>query len=403
MKHTRLAKALLFALGSSAITSVQADTEVNSFSDAVKNGQANLMFRYRFEGVDQVGFPDDAQANTFLSRVTLKTAPLKSWHAVVEFDHIAELNDKDYNDTINGNTTFPVIADPSGSDLNQAYMQYSYSKDTNIRFGRQRINHNEQRFIGGVAWRQNEQTFDGVRVQNKLAEGLTFDYNFSYNVNRIFGSRSPNGDLESKLHMANVIYKPADGHKLEVFAYHMDFDNAAALSNRTFGFDYETKGKFDGGGYRAHVSYATQSDVADSPFDYDADYYALDADLTFAGVTLGVGYELLGADNGRGFTTPLATLHKFNGFADLFLATPGTGLEDTFVKVATNIKGMKIVARYHNFDADEGEANFGEEFNLVATYKFTKQYSMLFKYANYNAQDRAIDTDKIWLQLVAKY
>ncbi|MSP43015.1 MAG: hypothetical protein EXR08_06570 [Alphaproteobacteria bacterium] len=40
-------------------------------------------------------------------------------------------------------------------------------------------------------------------------------------------------------------------------------------------------------------------------------------------------FELLSADNGVGFSPPLATGHKFAGWADVFTAaTPGAGLED---------------------------------------------------------------------------
>ena len=54
-------------------------------------------------------------------------------------------------------------------------------------FGRQRIVHGSQRFVGGVAWRQNEQTYDALRLQPKLAD-WTIDYAYVWNVNRIFWS-----------------------------------------------------------------------------------------------------------------------------------------------------------------------------------------------------------------------
>jgi hypothetical protein len=49
----------------------------------------------------------------------------------------------------------------------------------------------------------------------------------------------------------------------------------------------------------------------------------IEVGTTVASVNVKVGYELLGSDNGEyGFATPLATLHKFNGWADQFLGTP---------------------------------------------------------------------------------
>lgn len=380
----------------------QASSE-SSLAKAVSGSKVNASLRYRLETVDQDGIAEDAAANTVKGRITVKTGQVSNWNAVVEFDYVGELFNKDYNDTINGKTNYPVVADPSGSDLNQAFLQYTASKDTNVRFGRQRINHNNQRFVGGVAWRQNEQTFDGIRIQSKFGNGVSIDYSYAYNVNRIFGSRSPGGDQNTNLHMFNAAYSPAKGHKLAVFGYHMDFDDALALSNQTFGVDYNFKTKVGGVGYGFHASYASQSDAADSPFDYSTDYFAIDGSVKFSGVTLSAGYEVLGSDNGRGFITPLATLHKFNGWTDKFLGTPGTGLEDVWFKAATKVGEVALAAVYHQFDAEEGSADYGNELGLVANYQPSKNYTITAKYATYDAETHASDTDKFWLQILAKY
>lgn len=54
------------------------------------------------------------------------------------------------------------------------------------------------------------------------------------------------------------------------------------------------------------------------------------AGYNFGAVTVLTGYELLGSDNGVGFSTPLATKHKFNRWSDKFLDTPGEGLQDVY-------------------------------------------------------------------------
>jgi hypothetical protein len=41
-------------------------------------------------------------------------------------------------------------------------VQYA-TKALDLTLGRQRINLDDQRFVGSVGWRQNEQTFDAVR------------------------------------------------------------------------------------------------------------------------------------------------------------------------------------------------------------------------------------------------
>ena len=53
------------------------------------------------------------------------------------------------------------------------------------------------------------------------------------------------------------------------------------------------------------------------------------------GWRIGGGYEVLGADDGAALTsfqTPLATLHKFQGWADKFLTTPPNGIREGAVR-----------------------------------------------------------------------
>lgn len=80
------------------------------------------------------------------------------------------------------------------------------------------------------------------------------------------------------------------------------------------------------------ASYARQVDSSHNPTNYEADYYAVEASVAKKGVgKIGAGYEVLGNDRGAfSFRTPLATLHKFNGWGDLFLTTPNDGLEDLY-------------------------------------------------------------------------
>lgn len=393
---------LSLAIGLACCPSVVLASETSSVVKAFSESTVKTSFRYRLETVDQDGLDEDATANTVLGRVTAKTGKLSNWQGLIEFDYVAELFDDDYNDTVNGNTTYPVVADPSGPDLNQFSLQYKAGGNT-FTFGRQRINHNTQRFVGGVAWRQNEQTFDGVRYQRKFNDQFSVDYNYSWKVNRIFGRDNANGRLDVDLHMLNAVYKPAKGHKFEAFYYNMDFDTALALSNSTAGFDYVFKGKSGDVGYGFHASYATQKDTGDAPIDYSADYFALDGSVSLSGVSFSAGVESLGGDNGKGFQMPLSTLHKFQGFADKFLGTPGVGVEDRWIKVATKISGVNVFARYHQFDAEQGGADFGSEFNLQATYALSKNYKFLVKYASYDAETLATDTDKFWFQMLAAF
>jgi hypothetical protein len=396
----------LMTLGIALYTGVA--TAESNFGDkvakAVAEGKVNVSFRYRYEGVDQSNLAENADANTIRSRITYTSGNLGKFSAVLEADNVSHIFGETFNDTVNGNTRFPVVADPSGTEVNQAYINYQASGTTSLKFGRQRINHDAQRFIGGVAWRQNEQTYDGFRVESRVSDTIKLDYSYIYNVNRIFGEDSPNSDIDSDLHLAHFSYKPAGGHNLSAFYYELDFNDLAALATTNVGFDYQKSGKVNRVGYQFHASYVNQTDTGDNPFDFSVDYIALDGTLKLSKVNLTAGFESLGSDNGRAFSTPLATLHKFNGFADLFLVTPqDSGLDDLYFKVAGKVRGVNLSATYHQFEAETGDADFGDEIDLTASYKFSKNYSGLLKYADFNGDDLTIDRRILWVQFLAKF
>ncbi|MED5432978.1 MAG: hypothetical protein VX920_11630, partial [Pseudomonadota bacterium] len=96
------------------------------------------------------------------------------------------------------------------------------------------------------------------------------------------------------------------------------------------------------------------------------------------------------------FQTPLATKHAFNGWADLFLATPADGLEDTFVTVGGKLAGFKLAAIYHDFKSNEGSTDYGTEMDLLVARPIGKHYTVGLKYADYSADDFGADTSKYW-------
>ena len=115
---------------------------------AFKEGTAKFNFRYRYEFVEDDNIEREANASTLRSRVSWTSGKIGGFDFVVEADHVAVVGDERFNSTENGLTEFPVVADPEGFDLNQSFIRYTGEKLT-ATGGRQRINHADQRFIGG--------------------------------------------------------------------------------------------------------------------------------------------------------------------------------------------------------------------------------------------------------------
>ncbi|MGB1263987.1 MAG: alginate export family protein [Cognaticolwellia sp.] len=396
IKYTSLA--LLSASILAAPLALAEQTSVASgVKKALSDSTVKLSFRARYEGVDQDGISDNANALTLKSRITLNTGSFQGLSVAAEVDNVTDIVDS-YNSTTNGETQYPVVADPTGTDVNQLFLKYS-NNNISATAGRQRILHNNQRFVGGVGWRQNEQTYDGYRLQLKPINGFSADYSYVYNVNRIFGPDSPKADLHGQFHLLTTAFAINQDHKFNAYAYLLDFDSAAALSTDTYGVSYQ--GKF--GPVMANAAYASQSDAGDNTNDFSADYYNLELGTKISSVTLLAGIESLGSDNGVGFSTPLATLHKFQGFTDKFLATPGAGVEDIYFTAKTKVSGVKLSATYHDLSSEAGSIDYGSEIDIAAAYAINKNYNVLVKFASFNADDLGTDTNKLWLQAAAKF
>ncbi len=393
-----------------APTSVFAADEAESLADAVTGGKAYLNVRTRYENVDQAGFDKNASALTVRTWLGYKTGSYQGFSGVIEMEDTRNLADENYNNTINGNVTYPVIADPSQTEVNQAYLSYSGVKDTKVSAGRQSINLGTQRFIGTVGWRQVDQNLDAVTAVNTSLPDTKIFYAYVWNVNRIFSDNSPAGDHSSNTNLLNIEYSGLKFGKLTTYAYLLDNNDVAGFSTNTFGIRFAGKTAVaDKTSILYELEYANQTDSNNNPGNYSVDYFHVAGGASYAGLTLKAGLESLGSDNDGtvSFATPLATLHKFNGWADKFLATPAAGLEDFYITGSYSfdgaMKGLKALATYHKFTSQFGDTDYGDEIDLLLSYTINKNYNVAVKYADYNADTFSVDTRKLWFIVGAKF
>jgi hypothetical protein len=233
---------------------------------------------------------------------------------------------------------------------------------------------------------------------------VLLDATWSISQRTVFGVDSPNGQFDGDFVFLNGgVDLPVIDAK--AFAYLLDYDTRLAFSSQTYGalatgaIDIPAIGKLN-----LLASYATQSDYGANPLSYEADYINLQAGLGVFGVVLTAGYEELGSDQGRAaFQTPMATLHAFNGWADLFLTTPPAGLRDYYATVGTTfgvpfLPGFKAELAFHEFDSDFGGREYGSEWDASFGIKLGP-VGLMAKYANFNSSGFAVDTEKLWLQV----
>jgi hypothetical protein len=377
-----------------------------NLSEAFSNGTPELDIRYRYERVEQDGFDLDARASTIRFRFGYTTAPLHGVFVGGDVDYIATIVGNNYNDFENGKTEYPVVADPIGGEANRAFIGYSGLKNTVFKLGRQRIILDNHRFFGNVGWRQNEQTFDSFTTSHKFGKRVLLKTGYINNVNTIFGeSHNTRGDVDVDTRLAHVAVK-IPGGTLTVYGHFIEMEDSPMSSHRNIGVRYNGKHGFNDDVDLLYTGeYADQSDYKDGSSAIDAHYYLVELGVRWKRLTAKAGYEVLGSNDGLyGFSTPFATLHKFNGWADLFLATPDAGLEDLYASVGADLWGFKALAVYHDFSPDEDGDNFGSEIDLQLARSFKKHYTAALKYADFNSDsDSKPDTKKLWGILQLKF
>lgn len=427
-----------------------------TFMDSIKDGKNLTSFRLRYEHVDQDGLAvapvandklKDAEGLTVRSLVGWQTAPFHNFSFAGQLIGVTKLMDN-FNDR-KGNVTevdkagYAPIVDPNHFDINQLYVDWTGIKNTRFRLGRQQVNLDNVRFIGDIGFRQVIQVFDGASMLNKSLPDTEVYLAHFEQVTQIT-TKQRDGDLE----VANVKYFISPTETITGYGYFSNFDDlgfgnawfgAGALnnngvnnaladqSNKTLGLRLDGVHPFNPNLRALYTAeYAKQTDYADGDKRIDAHYYKLGGGVGIDNFSVRVDQELLSSNDSQyAFQTPFGTNHLFQGWVDKFLVTPRQGIKDTFVTATYKYADILFFADYHVLKSDEdfntvggGAASngnkYGTEWNVAATYNWTKNIMTKFEYGKYSEDDhyaaganvannvagnrnRIRDTEKLWL------
>ena len=365
--------------------------------------------RTRYENADVVDNGVSA-GNALTTRFDLSgKADVAGIEGLSTFGQMMAVSNFGFNNYAPENSSYDLVADPANARITQAYLDYKIGA-TLLRIGRQMVNLDDQRFVGAVDWRQMPQTFLAYTLVDKSIENFTFTG--AYVTKRYGVTDNLSGDTNTVLLNANYKVSPA----LKLTGY----DYLISSSSDTYGV--MASGKVDTIKYLAEIaqqkdaSLKTKNGIKPT---VDALYYRGDVSTNYNGLIAGVAYESLGKANGKnhGFTAPLSTLHKWQGFADAFLGytavTNTYGLNDASIKVGYADKKIgKIIATYHDFEAQEATAgtskDAGSELDFLYVKPVSKNLKLLGKVALFNADSNSVtgatqDINKYMVQLDYKF
>ncbi|WP_295717092.1 alginate export family protein [uncultured Halovibrio sp.] len=383
-------------------------------TEAIKDGEVSLSARYRYEFVNQDSVPNDAHASTLKTKLGYRTGSVSGFSGFLQAESVTAVGSENFSSPTNGVPSpsstspnrHPVVADPTETEINQAYIRYQGLADTDIKYGRQLFTLDNHRFIGHVAWRQNEQTYDAATVVNQSLEDTTLTAGYIYNVNRLVsGAAGPRGDDAMQTGVFNARYDGLAAGSLTAYSYLLDYDNLDTASTSSYGLRFTGDTEVSDSVKALYtLEYAQQSDYADNPDSFEVDYYKVEGGVSASGVTFKLGQETLGSDGGTAsFQTPLATLHAMNGWTDKFLSTPENGLVDSYASIGTKVGGIKLMGIHHQFESDTASQDYGTETGVLAVKPLTETYTLGFKAARYSSDDFSVDTDKAWLWVSANF
>ena len=385
------------------------EQEYRSFGKALTNGQYGVTLNYRYEDVSDDAVDQSGRASTLRTTLYYQSALFHGLALRLDFQDVTNLGLAEEHanggagDSNNGVSPleYPLIPDPPRTDALQIWARYSGLPDTDITVGRQEINRGDQRFVGSVAWRQNHQAFSSVRLDQGSIPRT--------NVVRL---RQPGADRHGETpdtedHLLDAEVKVLKKANATPTYYRIDYDSGplTEFSTQTVGVRWNHEWKpLDKWTFPYHVEFARQTDVGTNPGDVDATYGRLMFTATREWWWVRAGYEVLGGSEADGqFGTPLATLHKFNGWADKFLVTPIDGLEDLSLSAGYKWDSLSAVLVYHVSARSRRGPAYGSEMDGALSYDAPWNQAFAFKFALYDADEWREDTNKFWLWTSYKF
>ena len=368
--------------------------------------------RYKFESVDEEARPRDGDSHSVRAHLGYQTPEWNNLYAFGEVETVREIGPADYDDGLNGKTSFARISDPQMNGINQLYVHYKYNDDTSIRLGRQLLIFDNQRFVGTSKSRQNDPTQDALLVKYGITEDLDLAYAHSIAYRRYAGSRSTSSTYEGSMNLVNLHYSAPYDIGVTGYGYWLDFDGVTAeqnLSSRTHGLRVTWEPKGDGLHPIATAEFARQSDYGHSTLSYDENYSLFDLGARYDKIKAVISVETLGGNGTSAMQTPVGAAHALTGYTDRFSTIPVNGLRDVRLTLTVPYdlpwdgQSVEVVGQIHDFKSDDGDVDYGHEAGISVMYKPVKDHAINLKYATYEAEDFSSDTNKLIMSYEYKF
>jgi len=360
--------------------------------------------RLRYENFDASGVFNQAQALTARVRSGAEVNLSGSLSVLGEIEGVLVLDRSGPRADEPG----PFVPDRDNLEFNRLQVSYNWGEGS-VTGGRQAFAIGDGRLFASPAFRQNQQTYDAMKLGVSPSDTFLIELGYVWQVNRSVSSR-----FETEIFKGNTLLASASADTpiglIRLFHMAMDLDDGKGLSNSqlrsnvTSGFEIDGRHSLGQATVSWRGSFAHQENYAGSPITYTAEAYRLKVGVETDVLSVLAGHESLGDGGALAFQAPLGANHAFLGDADIFLSTPQGGLRETHVSVNRRLgdlgalRNVRVSLRRHWFESDRESVSLGKEWDAGLQTKISG-INIAVEVADYQANTFASDTQKVWVTL----
>jgi len=321
--------------------------------------------------------------------------------------------------------------------ISEAWGQYYFNSDWSIKFGRQIISYDNQRFLGGLEWAQQGRRHDALLlIYNDTDKKSRLDFGLAFNQDDDIPEPALlQGDGATFFSGNNYKYlqygwyhKDFSDGKLSVLALNAGYQNGdSTLSNKqTFGLIGNKK--FGNVALNGDLYYQTGEFTGR---DVNAMLFGINATFKTSITPITIGYESISGTDAddtsgeiRNFSPDFGTNHAFNGLMDYFFVGPANGnvgVQDFYLKTKFKAGKGALLAHVHGFltgstqfnseTGDELSKYMGTEIDLVYNVNLDKDVNLKIGYSQMfgsdalegiRGGDASLLTNWAWTQITIK-
>jgi len=384
--------------------------------------------RYEYVNIDKNSkdYSDAITNRTKLSLESNRMFEVEWLNSEIELISVNNFSYDNYNPSLINSNNKNFIGEPQQARLNKIYLDFVLSPNTLIKAGRFGISFDDEKFIGTNEWYQMTSSLDSLYLSYSPGIGSEFHIGYIFGINTSLEQKNSHSTNSI---ITNGTYSLSNLIKLNGYAYLLSSLSdtyggklfGTYKSSKKMSIDYKLEYAYQGTSSLSNFEETNKNFINKSDTNpiLNTQFYRAGLDINYVNIFFGTNYEVMDGtksdDSTNGFTTPLSSFNKFNGFSDIFrkqlsgYGDNSNGLSDFNFNMGFNNKYGYFNFIYHKFDAMKlgkyNSTNLGQEFDIVYKKKipFIKNISILLKGSVYKygskESSQINDQNNIWLQL----